>query len=55
MQSLLRHGTVISVRKRLSFVFVYYSHVQGVITRYKHRPEVAEVKLELKAKKKKAP
>jgi hypothetical protein len=45
VMSLLRHGVVPSVRKRLSFVFIYYCHVQRVIIRYKDTPEVAEVKL----------
>jgi hypothetical protein len=49
--SLLRNGMVISVRKRLSFVFIYYSHVQRVIIRYKGTPEAVEAKLELKTKK----
>jgi hypothetical protein len=45
LTSLLRSGAVPSVRKRLSFVSIYYCHVQRIIIRYKDTPEVAEVKL----------
>jgi hypothetical protein len=45
--SLLRYGMLLSVRKRLSFVFIYYSYMQRIIIRYKDTPEAAEVKLEL--------
>jgi hypothetical protein len=45
-----RYGIVLSVRKRLSFVFIYYSHVQRIIIRYKDTPEAAEVKLNSRQK-----
>jgi hypothetical protein len=45
-----RYGIVLSVRKQPSFVFIYYSHVQRIIIRYKDPPEAAEVKLNSRQK-----
>jgi len=45
-----RYGILLSVRKQLFFVFIYYSHVQCIIIRYKDTPEAAEVKLNSRQK-----